>query len=155
MKSQIIITILSAALAVLGAVLVYQLTKKEPTLVLIVADPDIVFGEDKVRQMIAARNQGNNLAKSVQITVQTIKLRLEEHVISGQPPVECKKSFDDLGTLVFNCGHLKPNASIIIRLVHKRPPLLHKEVNIYSENVSGKKITQSIIVTIQQFREGR
>jgi len=154
MRSQIIITILGAALTVLAGVLVYQLTTREPTLVLVVADPDVALGQNKVRQIVAIRNKGDNLAKGVQIVFNDMKWRIEKHIVSGQPPVECTLNYDKIGFMVLNCGHLKPNAVIMIQILHKRPALRNKEINVYSDNVTATKITKSFMLVIQEFREG-
>lgn len=127
---------------VVGGIILYEYTKTQPQLHLIVSRPVEEFGGNKVRQVITLRNKGATLAKGITIEFQSMKWRMENKHIQGTPLLikPCGERYNNRDDLLLICGNLQPDAIITILIIHKRPTLRYEEIKAYSDNSKVEKI---------------
>ena len=127
--------------AVVGGIILYEYTKTQPQLHLIVSQPVEEFGGNKVRQFITLRNKGESLAKGIQFVLESMKWRIHSKDIQGIPPLmePCGEQYNNRDDLLLICGNLQPNAIITILIIHKRPSLRFEEIKAFSDNSTVDK----------------
>lgn len=127
---------------VVGGIILYEYTKTQPQLHLIVSRPVEEFGGNKVRQVIVLRNKGATLAKGISIVFHSMKWRMHSKDIQGIPLLmePCGEQYNNRDDLLLICGNLQPNAIITILIIYKRPSLRYEEIKAFSDNSKVEKI---------------
>ena len=151
--SKIVLALVSASLGVVGSLLVFHWTAREPHLTVTITAPTLDFGKNKVTQFLTIRNDGSDLAKSVRIGLKGVQGRLydEEFLVTfdpARPDLLPVPSCDPSGDCVLRIGDLQPSAYSTIRLRYRRPPLNDTDIDTFSDNASSikKKVASTELI---------
>lgn len=143
---KVLIALLSAVFGLVSGYVLQTLGKKEPQLTITISAPSLEFGRDRVLQFITVKNSGNDLSKQVRLVIKSVQTRIYEEELrfeSAPEVVTLKPNYNSSGDLSFIVGDLPPGGYLRIQLSYRKPPLIDREIDGYSDNAVPRKLYQT------------